>query len=44
MSSADRDKWIRESEEEIKELLKKRVDYGWSQKDADRYAYLVSKL
>jgi len=30
--------------EEIEELEAKRVNYGWTQKDADRYNYLVSLI
>ena len=44
MSSIYRDKWEQEAREEIEELLKKKVQYGWTQADADRYNYLLKEL
>lgn len=35
---------IEEIEAEIEALEHKKVDYGWTQKDADRYEYLKRKV
>lgn len=42
--SIHRDKWEREAQREIDELLDKKVQYGWTQKDADRYNELSKEL
>ncbi len=44
MSSVYRNQWEREVQREINELLEKKVMYGWTQADADRYNYLVREL
>lgn len=44
MSSTYRDKWMSESENEIKELEEKKVHYGWTKKDAERYEYLLREI
>ena len=44
MSSIYRDQWEIEVREEIEDLEKKRTDYGWTQKDADRYNMLKKEL
>ena len=44
MSSIYRDKWEEEAREEIKYLLEKKANYGWTQIDADRYNYLLKEL
>jgi len=44
MSSIYRDEWEREAAEEISELLEKKISYGWTQRDADRYNYLLKEL
>lgn len=44
MSSIYRSQWEEEAREEINELLKKRIERGWTQSDADRYNYLIKEL
>ena len=41
MSSVYRSSWEKEAREEIKELCQKD---GWTQKEAERYAYLKKEL
>lgn len=36
--------WEEEARKEIEELLEKKARYGWTQKDADRYNYLLKQL
>lgn len=44
MSSIYKDQWEKEAREEIEEFLEKKAQYGWTQKDAERYQYLLSQL
>ena len=44
MSSIHRQKWESEAEKELKELEKKKIHYGWTQKDADRYNQLCKEF
>jgi len=44
MSSVYRDKWESEAETEMRELEEKKVNRGWSQRDAERYEYLRKEL
>ena len=44
MSSIYRSQWEKEAEQELNELSKKKIHYGWTQKDADRYNELTKEL
>ena len=44
MSSIYRDRFEKEAKEEIGHLERKRIEYGWTQKDADRYNMLKKEL
>ena len=44
MSSIYRDQWETEAREEMEYLEQKRGEYGWTQKDADRYNMLKKEL
>lgn len=44
MGSIYQDQADKETRAEIEELLTKRVDYGWTNIDADRFHYLMSTL
>jgi len=44
MSSIYRSQFEIEAEEELHELEEKKVNYGWTRKDAERYEYLSKEL
>ena len=44
MGSIYREQWEAEAQKEIDFLLEKRVKYGWTESDTDRYHLLLKEL